>query len=317
MIEPRHPSPPVARQCTLIGISWSTWYGSRRGESALNLTLMRLIDAQFLETPFHGSRQMARHPRNQGHCVGRKRVRRLMAKMGLRAVYQRPRTSVPHPEHKVWPYLLRRMAIDRPNQDRPRRHQLHSDATRVSLPCRDHGLGAPAGAVLAAVEYLGGGILYRGPRGRHGPSWLSRDLQHGSGQPIHQPALHRNPDGGEGEDLHGRARTLDRQRHDRASMAVTEIRVRLSPTPSRPGRRPRPGSAGGSPSITSRALIRRSAEELRSRPTKASASKRRRDQRPSLATPRNCPGNGDHLSPPLLSRTILSKTDIVAKDSFL
>lgn len=116
MIEPRHPSLPVARQCALVGISRSAWYGPRQGESALNLTLMRLIDAQFLETPFYGSRQMARHLRNQGYCVGRKRVRRLMAKMGLRAVYQRPRTSVPHPEHKVWPYLLRDMAIERPNQ---------------------------------------------------------------------------------------------------------------------------------------------------------------------------------------------------------
>lgn len=93
MIEPGHPSLPVARQCALVGLSRSAWYGPKTGESALNLTLMRLIDAQFLETPYYGSRQMARHLRNQGHCVGRKRVRRLMAKMGLRAIYQRPRTS--------------------------------------------------------------------------------------------------------------------------------------------------------------------------------------------------------------------------------
>ena len=116
MIEPGHPSLPVARRCALVGIIRSAWYSPRRGESALNLTLMKLIDARFLETPFYGSRQMARHLCNQGYCVGRKRVRRLMAKMGLRAVYQRPRTSVPHPEHKVWPYLLRGMTIDRPNQ---------------------------------------------------------------------------------------------------------------------------------------------------------------------------------------------------------
>ena len=59
---------------------------------------------------------MARHLRRQGHIVGRKRVRRLMAKMGLRAIYQRPRTTMPHPEHKVWPYLLRNVTIDRPDQ---------------------------------------------------------------------------------------------------------------------------------------------------------------------------------------------------------
>jgi putative transposase len=76
---------------------------------------MRLIDEQFLETPWYGSRQMARHLRRHGHTVGRKRIRRLMRKMGLQAVYQRPRTTVPHPEHKKWPYLLRNLDINRPN----------------------------------------------------------------------------------------------------------------------------------------------------------------------------------------------------------
>ena len=77
---------------------------------------MRGIDAQFLETPWYGSRQMARHLRRHGHVVGRKRVRRLMAKLGLAAVYQRPCTTVPHPEHRKWPYLLRGLVIDRPDQ---------------------------------------------------------------------------------------------------------------------------------------------------------------------------------------------------------
>ena len=77
---------------------------------------MRLLDAQFLETPWYGSRQMTRHFRRQGHDVNRKRIRRLMIKMGLVAVYQRPKTTVPNPEHKIWPYLLRDMKIDRPNQ---------------------------------------------------------------------------------------------------------------------------------------------------------------------------------------------------------
>ena len=116
MVDPQHPALPVGRQCSLVGISRSAWYGPRKGENPLNLGLMRLIDAQFLETPWYGSRQMTRHLRRQGNVVGRKRVRRLMAKMGLAAVYQRPRTSVPHPEHRVWPYLLRNMVIDRPDQ---------------------------------------------------------------------------------------------------------------------------------------------------------------------------------------------------------
>lgn len=82
----------------------------------MNLGLMRLIDAQFLETPFYGSRQMQLHSRNQGIQVGRGRVRRLMRKMGLTAIYQKPRTSAPHPEHRVYPYLLRGLRIDRPNR---------------------------------------------------------------------------------------------------------------------------------------------------------------------------------------------------------
>lgn len=65
MIKPQHPALPVSRQCALIGISRSAWYGPRKGESPLNLALMRLIDAQFLETPFYGSRQMTRPLRNQ------------------------------------------------------------------------------------------------------------------------------------------------------------------------------------------------------------------------------------------------------------
>src|SRR4051812_49627171 len=69
-----------------------------------------------LETPWYGSRQMARHLRRDGHEVGRKRVRRLMGVMGLVPIYQRPRTTVPHPEHRVYPYLLRDVAVERPNQ---------------------------------------------------------------------------------------------------------------------------------------------------------------------------------------------------------
>lgn len=86
------------------------------GESAQNLELMRLIDEQYLETPCYGARQMARHLRREGHGVGRKRIGRLMRLMGLSAIYQRPNTSKPHPQHKVYPYLLRGLTIDRPNQ---------------------------------------------------------------------------------------------------------------------------------------------------------------------------------------------------------
>ena len=116
MIEPNHSKLSIVSQCELVRISRSTFYYEGKGESGFNLELMRLIDEQFMETPYYGSRQMARHLRRQGYTVGRKRIRRLMRKMGLQAIYQRPRTSQPHPEHRVYPYLLRGLTIDRPNQ---------------------------------------------------------------------------------------------------------------------------------------------------------------------------------------------------------
>lgn len=115
-IDPTHPRLSIVRQCALVSISRSTYYEPEKGERSENLRLMRLIDEQFLQTPWYGSRQMARQLRRQGHLVNRKRVRRLMAKIGLTAVYQRPKTTVSHPEHKIWPYLLRDVSIDRPNQ---------------------------------------------------------------------------------------------------------------------------------------------------------------------------------------------------------
>lgn len=116
MIEPDHPRLSIARQCRLVGVSRSTYYYEAKGETPLNLKLMRMIDEQFLKTPAYGTRQMARWLRRQGYCVGRKRVRRLMRTMGLVAIYQRPRTSKPNPEHKIYPYLLRDLDITTPNQ---------------------------------------------------------------------------------------------------------------------------------------------------------------------------------------------------------
>ena len=116
MVDPKHPRLGIVRQCALVSISRSSFYYEGKGESPLNLALMRLIDAQFLETPWYGSRQMARHLLRLGYTVGRKRVRRLMRLMGLQAIYQKPRTSDPHPDHRIYPYLLRGLEIDRANQ---------------------------------------------------------------------------------------------------------------------------------------------------------------------------------------------------------
>ncbi len=111
-----HPRLSVVRQCELVDISRSSYYYIPNGESEFNLELMGNIDRQFLETPFYGSRQMARHLRRQGYDVGRTRIRRLMRRMGLQAIYQKPRTSIPNVQHRVYPYLLRGLSIERANQ---------------------------------------------------------------------------------------------------------------------------------------------------------------------------------------------------------
>ena len=116
MIRRDHPGLSLSRQCGLLSISRSSFYYAPKGESAENLDLMRRIDELFLKYPFYGSRQMVRQLWREGVRVGRHRVRRLMRLMGLEAIYQAPRTSDPHPAHRIYPYLLRRMVIDRPNQ---------------------------------------------------------------------------------------------------------------------------------------------------------------------------------------------------------
>ncbi len=110
------PNLSLSRQCEILTISRSSFYYTPKGESPVNLALMRRIDELFLKYPFYGSRQMARRLRRGGVRTGRHRVRRLMRLMGLAAIYQAPRTSDPHPSHRVYPYLLKGLAINRPNQ---------------------------------------------------------------------------------------------------------------------------------------------------------------------------------------------------------
>ena len=115
MIRRDHPDLSLSRQCRLLSISRSSLYYPS-GESAENLELMRRTDDLFLKYPFYGSRQMVRHLWRDGVRVGRHRSRRLMRVMGLQAIYQAPRTTTRHPEHRAYPYLLKGLAIERPNQ---------------------------------------------------------------------------------------------------------------------------------------------------------------------------------------------------------
>ena len=115
MIEKNHPRLSIGTQCRLLSISRSSFYFAPQGESEMNLGLMRLIDRQFLETPFYGVQQMTWHLRNRGHAVNVKRIRRLMRLMRLMPIYQKPNTSKPAKGHKTYPYLLVGLRVDRPN----------------------------------------------------------------------------------------------------------------------------------------------------------------------------------------------------------
>jgi putative transposase len=116
MIEPDHPALTIGMQCRLLSISRSSFYYEPQGENETNLALMLRIDKQFLETPFYGVQQMTWHLRNEGFPVNVKRIRRLMRLMGLMPIYQKPNTSKPAKGHKAYPYLLRGLRVERPNQ---------------------------------------------------------------------------------------------------------------------------------------------------------------------------------------------------------
>jgi putative transposase len=115
-VDRQHPSLSVLRQCSLLSISRSSVYYQPVPASQENLELMRLIDQQYLERPFYGSRRMTAWLRNQGYRVNRKRVRRLMGIMGLKAIYRGPRTTQPALGHRIYPYLLGGREITQPNQ---------------------------------------------------------------------------------------------------------------------------------------------------------------------------------------------------------
>ncbi len=121
---------PLVRQCELAGVSRATAYARRKPvqTSIEDLELLHLIDEQYTRRPFYGSRKMVTYLKGQGHRVNRKRVQRLMRILGLAGMAPGPDTSRPHPQHKVYPYLLRGVVVSRPNQ------VWSTDITYVRLP---------------------------------------------------------------------------------------------------------------------------------------------------------------------------------------
>lgn len=106
----------IRQQCRLLGLNRASFYYQANGESAENLHFMRLLDEQYTRTPCYGVLKMTVFLRSLGYAVNAKRVRRLLRTMGLEAVYQKPNLSLPNPEHRIYPYLLRNLAIERCNQ---------------------------------------------------------------------------------------------------------------------------------------------------------------------------------------------------------
>jgi putative transposase len=128
LVEVDHPELSVRHQCELLGLNRSTFYYEPTGAAPEDLRLMRLIDEQYTACPFYGSRKMTEWLTRRGEEINRKRVRRLMRVMGLEAIYPKPRLSAAGRGHKIYPYLLRDVKIERPNQ------VWSTDITYVPMP---------------------------------------------------------------------------------------------------------------------------------------------------------------------------------------
>jgi len=117
-VEPGHEKITICRQCQLLKLNRSSMYYKANGETEYNEHLMKLIDQQYVKTPFYGINKMTEWLCRQGHNINHKRVRRLMRQMGLEAVYPRRKhvLSMPDKQHKIYPYLLKGVQIDRPDQ---------------------------------------------------------------------------------------------------------------------------------------------------------------------------------------------------------
>ena len=161
----------VSRQAKLLGISRGSVYYQRRPSSPADLALMRRMDALHLEYPFAGSRMLRGLLRQEGSIVGRLHVATLMKQMGIAALYRRPTTSHPTPGRQIYPYLLRKLAVARPNQ------VWAMDITYVPMAagvCVSGGgcrLVQPQGARLAALDDAGDGAVLGGVERSPGSTW--------------------------------------------------------------------------------------------------------------------------------------------------
>ena len=203
---------PVKRQAQQLGISRGSVYYLPRPTSAADLAIMRRIDELHMDYPFAGSRMLGTLLGREGIRIGRLHVATLMKKMGIAAIYRRPNTSKPAPGHRIHPYLLRKLAITRPNQ------VWATDITYIPMA---------RGFVylVAIVDWFSRRVLswrlsitldadfcIEALQGSAGALREARHLQHRSGQPVHQHRLHRCPQTRGDRDQHGWQGLLARQR---------------------------------------------------------------------------------------------------------
>ena len=116
MVDPDHPQLSIQRQCQLLRVSCSSYYYQPKKISEEELTLLRLLDEQYMKTPFYGSRKLTVFLCSMGYEINRKRVMRLMNQLGLQTIYPKKKTTVSNPNHEIYPYLLRELVVNRANQ---------------------------------------------------------------------------------------------------------------------------------------------------------------------------------------------------------
>ena len=169
MVEPELPGLSIVRQCELLALSRSGRYYQPTGESAENLSLMRLMDQAYLKCPYYGARQMRWHLQRLGHKMlghkaGRHRVARLMRKMGLAAIHQKPNTSRPNPENRIYPLSFEGLGDHEAPSGVVHRHNLYLhnlclNAKGLFVSGGGDGLAQSQGAVMAGVKHHACGFL--------------------------------------------------------------------------------------------------------------------------------------------------------------
>jgi putative transposase len=200
MIDPEHDLP-IKQQAEVLGISRSTVYYEPRPISAEDLWLMRRIDELHLNYPFAGRRMLRDFLWQQGLVVGRRHIKTLMKRMVIEAIYRKPNTSKPAPGHRIYPYLLRGLAITRPNQ------VWAMDITYIPMA-----LGFVY--LAAVVDWFTRRVI----------SWrLSITMETNFWGGVHQRGLHRAAEETRHQDQHGWPRPLARQRFRRAGVEVDQI----------------------------------------------------------------------------------------------